>query len=117
MAMPRYITFCLALLATAAGAQAAERLRFWNLTAGTVTELSLAPAGTTNWGPNQCRNDPDGAVDHDERLTLKDVVPGVYDVRLADKQGRVCVVHNVEVKPDKPYAFLISEGDLKDCSR
>ena len=112
-----YIAFCAALLVTAGGAQAAERLRFWNLTDGTVTELSLAPAGTTNWGPNQCRNDPDGAVDHDERLTLKDVVPGVYDVRLADKQGRVCVVHNVEVKAGKPYAFSISESDLKDCNR
>jgi hypothetical protein len=115
--MRRYTLLCLALLATSAGAEAAERLRFWNLTAGTVTELSLAPAGTTNWGPNQCRNDPDGAVDHDERLTLKDVAPGVYDVRLADNQGRVCVVHNVEVKGGKPYAFSISEGDLTDCGK
>ena len=117
MGMPRYIAFCVVLLTTAAGAQAAERLRFWNLTAAAVTELSLAPAGTAAWGPNQCQNDPDGAVDHDERLTLKDVDPGVYDVRLADKQGRVCIVHNVEVTAGKPYAFSISESDLKDCSR
>ena len=112
-----YIAVCGALLATAVGAGGAERLRFWNLTAGTVTELSLAPAGTRNWGPNQCRNDPDGTVDHDERLTLKDVVPGIYDVRLADKQRRVCVVHNVEVQAGKPYAFSISETDLTDCEK
>ena len=111
------IVFCAALLATAVGAGAAERLRFWNLTGGTITELSLAPAGTENWGPNQCRNDPDGAVDHDERLTLKDVVPGIYDVRLADKQGRVCVVHNVEVRAGKSYAFSISESDLTGCGK
>ena len=115
--MRTYSAICAALLLTAAVAGAAERLRFWNLTAGTVTELSLAPAGTTDWGPNQCRNDPDGAVDHDERLTLKDVLPGVYDVRLADKQGRVCVVHNVAVKAGQPYAFSISESDLKDCPK
>ncbi|MBV8336532.1 MAG: hypothetical protein JO358_14045 [Alphaproteobacteria bacterium] len=115
--MRTYIAVCAALLAIAVGAGAAERLRFWNLTAGTVIELSLAPVGTTDWGPNQCRNDPDGAVDHDERLTLKDVVPGIYDVRLADKQGRVCVVHNVEVQAGKPYAFSISETDLTDCEK
>jgi hypothetical protein len=115
--MRKYIPVCAALLATSVGAGAAERLRFWNLTAGTVTELSLAPAGTTDWGPNQCRNDPDGVVDHDERLTLKDVVPGIYDVRLADNYGRICVVRNVEVKAGKPYAFSISESDLTDCSK
>ena len=48
---------------------------------------------------------------------MKDVVPGIYDVRLADKQGRVCVVHSVEVKAGKPYAFSISESDLTDCEK
>jgi hypothetical protein len=107
----------LALIAASLSAAAAERLRFWNLTAVTITELSVAAPGTTNWGPNQCKNDPDGAVDHDERLTLKDVAPGRYDVRIADKQGRICVVRNVEVKSGAPYAFSISEGELTDCNK
>jgi hypothetical protein len=46
---------------------------------------------------------------------LKDVVPGPYDVKLADKKGRVCVVQNVEVLAGRPYAFSISEKDLTDC--
>ena len=82
--MRMYIAVCAALLATAVGAGAAERLRFWNLTAGTITELSLASAGTTNWGPNQCRNDPDGAVDHDERLDLEGCRP--RDLRRAPRR-------------------------------
>jgi hypothetical protein len=105
----------LALLAVAA--PAAERLRFWNTTSFTIAELYLAPAGTTRWGPNQCANDPDGAVDADERLTLKDVAPGRYDVKLADKRGRVCLVRNVEVRAGKPYAFAIGESDLTDCPK
>ena len=113
----RLIMVCLALIATSQPAVTAERLRFWNLTAGTITELSLAPPGTTNWGPNQCKNEPDGAVDHDERLSLKDVTPGRYDVRIADKQGRVCTVRNVEVKSGTPYAFSISESELTDCNK
>jgi len=108
---------CCVLLALAAAAGAAERMRFWNTTAFTITELRLAPAGTTDWGPDQCKNDPDGAVDADERLTLKDVQPGRYDVKLADKHGRICIVRNVEVQGGKPYAFAIGESDLTDCPK
>jgi hypothetical protein len=104
------------LLALCLAATAAERLKFWNLTGFTIKELHLAPAGTTDWGPDQCRNDPDGAVDADERLTLKDVVPGRYDVKVTDKKGRTCLVRNVEVVEGKPYAFSISEKELTDCN-
>lgn len=97
-------------------ATAADHLRFWNLTGDTIKELRLAPAGTTDWGPDQCRNDPDGAVDTDERLTLKNIVPGRYNVKLVDKRGRVCIVRDVDVLGGKPYAFSISERDLTDCS-
>ena len=114
--MQSLIALVFSLIALSIAATAAERLRFWNLTGSTIKELHLAPTGTTNWGPDQCRNDPDGAVDADERLTLKDVVPGRYDVKLADKIGRVCVVRNVEVLAGRPYAFSISEKDLTDCS-
>ena len=105
------------LLALNSAATAAERLRFWNLTGFTIKELHLAPTGTVDWGPDQCKNDPDGVVDVDERLTLKNVVPGHYDVKLVDKQGRSCVVRNVEVQAGKPYAFSLSEKDLTDCSQ
>jgi hypothetical protein len=77
----------------------------------------LAPAGTTNWGPDQCKNDPDGSVSSDERLWLKDVAPGRYDVKLADKSGRECIVQNVELVTGRPYAFSIADQDLKNCTR
>jgi len=113
MRLPLTSLFCLlALCFTATGA---ERLRFWNLTSSTIKELRLAPAGTAKWGPDQCKNDPDGVVDVDERLTLKDVAPGRYDVQLVDKKGRICVVHNVDVVAGKPYAFSITDKDLTEC--
>ena len=115
--MQYLIPVLFSLLALNSAATAAERLRFWNLTGFTIKELHLAPTGTVDWGPDQCKNDPDGAVDADERLTLKNVVPGHYDVKLVDKQGRSCVVRNVEVQAGKPYAFSLSEKDLTDCSR
>jgi hypothetical protein len=113
----RMMVVAVLLMVTANTAIGAERLRFWNLTAATITKLYLAPAGTDQWGPDQCQNDPDGAVDADERLTLKGIEPGRYDVMLSDKTGRKCVMRDVEVKGGRPYAFSIEESDLKDCSR
>lgn len=105
------------LLCTAASAHGAERLRFWNLTGVTLSELYLAPAGTTQWGANQCKNDKDGTVDHDERLAITGISPGKYDVKLADKTGRVCTVQNVEVVSGRPYAFSLSDKDLTNCTK
>lgn len=107
----------LALVALASTAQAADKMRFWNLTANTITELRLAPAGTGKFGPNQCDNDPDKSVDADERLSLVDVAPGIYDVALKDKTGRSCKVANVEVKAGTAYAFSIEEEQLKGCKK
>jgi hypothetical protein len=108
----------LALFLCAAGsAHGAERLRFWNLTNVTLQELYLAPAGTTQWSTNQCKNDKDGTVDHDERLTITGISPGKYDVKLTDKKGRVCTVQNVEVVSGRPYAFSLSDKDLTNCTK
>lgn len=107
----------LAVIATSAPALSAAPMKFWNLTTNTITELSLAAPGSNKWGPNQCLNDFDKSVDADERLVLKDVEPGTYDVRLKDKTGRLCVVKNVEVKSGSAYAFSIEESDLKGCKK
>jgi hypothetical protein len=88
--------------------------RFWNLTRNTISEFYLAPAGTTNWGPNQCKNDKDGAVDTDERLRITDVASGIYDAKLLDVTGRTCVVRNVKVETGG--IFTIDEKDLTSCT-
>src|SRR5262249_40204028 len=45
-------------------------------------ELQMSPAGKDSWGPDQCRNDRDETVDHDERLRITVVELGRYDVKL-----------------------------------
>ncbi len=104
----------LAVVTTAAVAQQRKPTRFWNLTLHTVTHLQLSPAGREDWGSDQCANDRDGTVDHDERLRITGIAPGRYDVRLADKSGRVCVVRNVEVADGA--VFTIEEKQLTDCT-
>ena len=75
----------------------AKDTRFWNLTASTVKSLELAPAGTSAFGPNQCANDPDGAVDHDERLKITGVATGAYDARLKLADGRQCMAKGLRI--------------------
>src|SRR5262245_28420123 len=101
------------LVCSTAAAQDRRGIRFWNLTAHTVTQLHLSPAGKDQWGPDQCKNDRDGTVDHDERLRITGIEPGRYDVKLADMRGRICIVRNVEIKP--AAVFAIEEKQLAEC--
>jgi hypothetical protein len=114
--MNRLVYPALSLILITSGALAAERpTRFWNLTRHTIAEFNLAPTGTTNWGDNQCKNDKDGTVDSDERLRITGVGPGIYDARLKDVSGRVCIVRNIKLEAGE--IFSIEEKDLTSCDR
>src|SRR5262245_21411883 len=114
--MPKFVPIALALATMASAAFAEGRpTRFWNLTRCTISEFYLAPAGTPDWGPNQCKNDKDGTVDPDERLRITGVAPGSYDAKLSDVSGRTCIVRNVRVSAGE--IFSIEEKDLTSCSR
>src|SRR5947209_5923836 len=112
--MPKIVlmTVALGLLSSVAPAQDRPP-RFWNLTRHTISELYLAPAGTTDWGPNQCKNDKDGTVDTDERLRITGVLAGSYDAKLTDVSGRTCLVHNIKISLGA--IFSIEEKDLTSC--
>jgi hypothetical protein len=104
-----------ALAILLAGPAIAKDTQFWNLTSSTVKSLELAPAGTSAFGPNQTKNDPDGAVDHDERLKIKGVAAGAYDARLKLADGRQCMAKGLRIDAGK--VFAIEEKDLTACSR
>jgi hypothetical protein len=114
--MPRlaFATVALMLIGSAAFAEG-RPTRFWNLTRHVISEFYLAPAGTTDWGSNQCQNDKDGTVDPDERLRITGVAPGTYDARLKDASGRTCVVRNIVVMAGE--IFSIEEKELTSCTR
>jgi hypothetical protein len=110
------IAVALALMASAAQAQSSKRsgMRFWNLTLYTLTSLQFSPPGQNTWGKNQCENDDDKTVDHDERLRITGLTPGRYDAKLSDKIGRTCVVKDVEVKDG---VFAIEEKQMTSCDK
>ena len=113
--MSRTIALMVFVLALIPLGASAKDTRFWNLTANTITSLQLSPAGKNAWGRNQADNDRDRTVDHDERLKITDTPPGIYDVKFVDKNGRTCVVPNIEVREGQ--VFSIEEKNLKDCGR
>jgi hypothetical protein len=105
--------FLVASMAIMSNADAASRTRFWNLTTGTITEFRLAPAGSTSFGKNQCENDSDKSVDHDERLDVTGVASGRYDATIVYASGKACMARGVEVKEGK--VFSLEDHDLTDC--
>ena len=106
----------LLLVAAIASAGAADRpIRFWNLTLYTISDFRLAPAGTTKWSDNQCKNDKDGTVDSDERLRITGIEPGIYDASLKDTTGRACLVRNIKI--EEGAIFSIEEKDLSSCQK
>ena len=103
-----------AAFAMTVAASAADRFFAYNLTETTTfTGVFLAPEGTGQWGANQALNDKDKEVDPSERLPIKDIARGVFDVKLIDRRGRACIVHGVDLRKDT--TFEIRESDLKDC--
>src|ERR1700741_1431763 len=114
--MIRVTTATMAFMLMVSASQAAERarMRFWNLTLYTLTSLQFSPPGQNAWGKNQCENDDDKTVDHNERLRITGLAPGLYDAKLTDKLGRTCFVKGVEVKDG---IFTIEEKQLTNCER
>jgi hypothetical protein len=110
------MTLTVSICAAASGALAAAKpTQFWNLATTTVTKLEISKAGANAFGPNQTANDPDGAVDPDERLKIIGVTTGAYDVRLTLKDGRTCFARNVQIRQGK--VFSIEDKDLVDCAK
>src|SRR5258708_38582443 len=109
------VAVALALMVASAQAQSKRSgMRFWNLTLYTLTSLQFSPVGQDKWGLNQCLNDDDKTVDHDERLRITGLAAGRYDAKLIDKAGRTCVVKDVE---GKDGVFAIEEKQLTSCEQ
>lgn len=117
MRIKGFAAAALAAFALAAGgpARAEKPTRFWNLTSKTVSDLRLAPAGTGKFGENQCLNDKDKEVDHDERLNVVGVATGAYDAKLGYEDGRVCLAKNIAIEAGQ--IFSIEDKDLVDCKK
>ena len=92
---------------------AAKYFAYDETTATSFTGVYMAPAGTTQWGPNQALNDKDHSVDSGDRLLLTGIKPGRYDVRLVTDKSKTCVWRGVDLSRDT--SFEIRDAALADC--
>jgi hypothetical protein len=100
----------------APAAFAADRFFGFNETTATVfTGVYLAPEGTTAWGPNEALNDKDKVWDSGERLAIKSVSRGKFDLKVVDQSGRVCIKHGLDLTKDT--TFDIRDQDVVDCRK
>ncbi len=64
---------------------------------------ALGPGGGEAFGANQCLNDKDKSVDHDERLTILGAGSGAYDAKIGFPDGKVCKVKGVVIEAGKCF--------------
>lgn len=95
--------------------KAGKGIRLWNLTTATISGFQLSPAGQQQWSANLTLADKDKEVDHDERLRITGIAPGRYDARVSYRDGRECLVRNIDIKADA--VFEIADKDLRDCNK
>jgi hypothetical protein len=97
-------------------ALAADRFFGFNDTTATqFTGVYLAPEGTTAWGPNEALNDKDKVWDAGERLAIKNVSRGKFDLKVVDRSGRTCVKHGLDLTRD--LTFDVRDQDLFNCGK
>ena len=113
--MSKLLLISIGLLFACSAAMAADSL-FLNRVGETLVKLQLAPAGTTKWGPDQCQFEDDKSVENNEKIPLKEVMPGRYDAKFTDLKGRTCTVKNLDVKDGA--LVVIRESELPpECAK
>jgi hypothetical protein len=70
--------------------------------------------GKTDWGPDQCKNDKDGTLEHDERIRIEGIAAGDYDARITFVGGRTCYARGLKVEIGGITSVELDQ--LKDCN-
>lgn len=88
----------------------ALELKLENKTGKELHELYFAPAGETDWGPDQLH---DEVVANNESFTLQSIPKGKYDVLFVDENGAKCDLRDVDFTSSE--TFVMSKSVIKGC--
>ena len=87
-----------ALLALIAPASAFDLVVVNEASFSAIHKLYLAPAKSNAWGEDKLRNQ---TVAENGRFTVRDIPPGVYDVKIIDNDDGSCVVAEINIDENK----------------
>ena len=96
---------------SAAAAAQTSTVSLTNESSWTITEMYLSAVDVEEWGPDQLGED---MIAPGASYSLSDVPCDVYDVRLVDEDGDVCIVGGVKMCGGDS-AWKIGDDDLLDC--
>lgn len=65
-----------------------------------IHKLYLAPAKSNQWGENKLQNQ---TVAKNGRFTVRDVLAGMYDLKVIDDDNDTCVVPEINIDQNKEW--------------
>ncbi|HEX3502614.1 MAG TPA: hypothetical protein VHU22_04395 [Xanthobacteraceae bacterium] len=82
-----------------------------------INKLYISPCSTGQWGPNQLYGTP---VESSRSMTVSDLAPGCYDLRVILPPWNSCVLNGVAVSKTFVWTVTwstVTESAFEDCSR
>jgi hypothetical protein len=105
------LTLVFGLAAAGAASAQTSTVSLRNDSSWVITEMYLSAVDVREWGPDQLG---DHVIEPNSSYELHDVPCDVYDVRLVDEDGDVCIVGGVKLC-GADSAWKIDDDDLLDC--
>lgn len=105
------LVVCLAVATPLLAAKAASTVTIVNKSDWTVVELYLSPSDHEEWGPDQLEEE---VLETGGRLTLTNVPCDVWDLRVVDEDGDVCILTEVELCAHDA-GWLLTNDELLAC--
>jgi hypothetical protein len=90
----------LALVVLAVPASAVDLVVVNQANFSIIHRLYLAPAKSNQWGENKLQNQ---TVAKNGRFTVRDIAPGVYDLKVIDDDDDSCVVPEINIDQNKEW--------------
>ena len=101
------LAFCCMLIALPAFA---AKVEVENQTSWEIHEIYFAPTSQDDWGEDHLG---EYVLEAGMTLTLTDVSPGKWDIRLVDEDEDVCVLESVHIKSSETW--VVTDDDLLGC--
>ena len=68
-----------------------------------IHRIYISTTETTKWGPDQLGKDY--VLANGESFTLKNIMPGEYDIRFVDEDGDECILRNVKIVENRRWSL------------
>ena len=105
------LAMCLSGLALAKSDVFNIDITVWNKSDFAIYHLYVSPSSVVRWGPDQLG---DRVLSNDDTITITDIPEGVWDFKVIDEDGDVCIVSGIDIG-DEDFTWAIYNDSLLSC--